>query len=173
MEIAALLCLIGALGLLLTLTIIDLRTWLLPDPLNLALGLLGISFHALFHFTLLSPFEILAGGVLGAGMLLTVRYFGNRHYKQDTLGLGDVKLLGAAGLWLGPEGVVIAMTMGAFAGLMHGIAVGLARAFKTKSKPDFHRLMIPAGPGFCIGIAATLFWQRHNEILFLITKVFG
>jgi leader peptidase (prepilin peptidase)/N-methyltransferase len=173
MEILALCCLAGFLGVLLSLAIIDLKTWLLPDKLNLSLGLLGIAFHALFHFTLLSPLDLFFGGVLGAGLLLTVRFFGNKYYGQDTLGLGDVKLLGAGGLWLGPEGVIFAITLGAFAGLLHGLGVGLTRAIKTRSKPDFHRLMIPAGPGFCIGIAAITFWQFSDQVTFLIRQIFS
>lgn len=146
---------------LITLSIIDLRVWLLPDWLNLSLGILGIGFHAALGFQILEPIDLLYGAALGAGMLMTIRFFGNRHYQQDTLGLGDVKLLGAAGLWLGMEGVVVAMTIGAFAGLLHGGSVAFARAIKEKSKPDFHRLMIPAGPGFCIGILLACIWKFY------------
>ena len=96
---------------------------------------------------------------MGAGTLMTIRFFGNMYYKQDTLGLGDVKLLAAAGLWLGVEGVVMAMTVGACAGLLHGIGFALVRAIKEKTKPDLHRLMIPAGPGFCVGIVIACIWK--------------
>jgi leader peptidase (prepilin peptidase)/N-methyltransferase len=87
---------------------------------------------------------------------------GNAYYKQDTLGLGDVKLLAAAGLWLGVEGVVIALTVGAFAGLLHGIAVGLIQAVRDKRKANFSRLMIPAGPGFCVGIIGAWLWLFYD-----------
>ena len=99
------------------------------------------------------------GAAEGGGILYIIRFFGNRHYKQDTLGLGDVKLMAASGLWLGIEGIVTAMTIGAFAGLVHGVLVSLIRAAKEKTRPNLHRLMIPAGPGFCIGIAIMLIWQ--------------
>ena len=92
---------------------------------------------------------------MGGGILYVIRMAGNAYYKQDTLGLGDVKLLAAAGLWLGMEGVVFALTAGAFAGLLHGIFVACYRAIKEKTKPNLNRLMIPAGPGFCIGIVAS------------------
>lgn len=144
---------------LITLSIIDLRVWLLPNWLNLTLAILGIAFHASIQFTILEPIQLLYGAFLGAGTLLAIRFFGNMYYKQDTLGLGDVKLLGAAGLWLGVEGVVMAMTIGAFAGLLHGIGFAFARAIKEKTKPDLHRLMIPAGPGFCVGILISCIWK--------------
>lgn len=146
---------------LIILSIIDLRVWLLPNWLNLTLGLLGIAFHAALQFTILEPVDMLYGAAMGAGTLMTIRFFGNMYYKQDTLGLGDVKLLGAAGLWLGVEGVVLAMTIGAFAGLLHGIGFALIRAIKEKTRPDMHRLMIPAGPGFCVGIFISCLWKFH------------
>lgn len=148
-----------ALIVLTALTWIDLKSWILPDKLNLALAFLGLGFHASSQFSLLSPQEMLLGALLGGGLLYTIRFFGNLYYKQDTLGLGDVKLLAAAGVWLGVEGVVIAMTLGAFSGLLHGIGVGLARAIRTRSRPNFNRLMIPAGPGFCLGIFLTALWK--------------
>lgn len=148
-----------ALAVLTALTWIDLKSWILPDKLNLALAFLGLGFHASSQFSLLPPQEMVFGALLGGGILYVIRFFGNLHYKQDTLGLGDVKLLAAAGVWLGMEGVVMAMTLGAFAGLLHGIGVGLARAIQSKSKPNFNRLMIPAGPGFCLGILLTVLWK--------------
>jgi leader peptidase (prepilin peptidase)/N-methyltransferase len=135
--------------------------WLLPNWLNLTLAILGIAFHLSIEFKILEPQDLLYGAILGASTLYIIRFFGNMYYKQDTLGLGDVKLLGAAGFWLGVEGVVIAMTVGAFAGVIHGILYALTRAIKTKSKPDFHRLMIPAGPGFCAGILIACIWKFY------------
>jgi leader peptidase (prepilin peptidase) / N-methyltransferase len=148
---------------LLTLSIIDLKTWLLPNKLNITLAILGLAFHASLHFSLFEPIDLIFGALLGAGTLLTIRFFGNKYYGQDTLGLGDVKLLGAAGLWLGMEGVVLAMTIGAFMGILHGIGVALYRAAKEKTKPNMKRLMIPAGPGFCLGIAISGFWTFFDK----------
>lgn len=152
-------CALAAILTLIALSIIDLRHWILPNKLNLTLGLLGAGFHASTGFLFFPPIELLLGGLIGSGILYIVRFFGNRHYQQETLGLGDVKLLGAAGLWLGTEGIVFAITVGAFAGLIHGLVVAFSRALREKRRPNLKRLMIPAGPGFCIGILATGFWQ--------------
>jgi leader peptidase (prepilin peptidase)/N-methyltransferase len=151
-DYASLGCFVAALGLLLTLSIIDLKTFLLPNPLNLAFAITGVVFHAVNGFELLTPLQMIGGAAAGGGILLVIRYFGNKHYGQDTLGLGDVKLLAAAGLWLGFEGVVTALTLGAAAGLLHGVIYGVYIAIKNKQKPNFSRLVIPAGPGFAVGI---------------------
>lgn len=149
---------------LVTLSIIDLKTWLLPNKLNLLFAILGIAFHASLHFTIFEPIQLLYGAVLGSGTLLTIRFFGNKYYGQDTLGLGDVKLLGAAGFWLGVEGVVLSMTIGAFMGILHGVGFAVTRAIKEKTKPNLKRLMIPAGPGFCMGIIISGIWIFFDKL---------
>ena len=151
-EFLPLLLLIAAPCLLLALSIIDLKHWILPDELNLALALSGVAFHMLTAYRFMDIQDMLLGAALGAGLLYTIRFFANRHYGRDTLGLGDVKLLGAAGLWLGLEGTLMAIMLGAFAGLVHGIVYALYIARKNKSAFSISQLMIPAGPGFAVGI---------------------
>lgn len=161
MNIFPLLIALTGFSTLITLSIIDLRVWLLPNWLNLTFAILGVGFHAVTHFELLPPQEMVFGALLGAGTLYIIRFFGNWYYQQDTLGLGDVKLLGAAGFWLGMDGVILALTVGAFMGIIHGIGVALYRAAKEKSKPNLKRLMIPAGPGFCVGILISCLWKYY------------
>ena len=151
-EYLPLICLIAAPCLLLALSIIDLKHWILPDELNLALALTGVAFHMLTAYKFLSIQDILIGAALGGGLLYVIRFFSNRHYGRDTLGLGDVKLLGAAGLWLGLEGTLQAITLGAFAGMVHGILYAFYIARKNKAAFSISQLSIPAGPGFAIGI---------------------
>lgn len=152
----ALLCI--ATGLLAILFVIDLRDRLLPNIYVFPFAALGIVFHSVARFDIITPGDMLLGGTLGYGLLWTIRFFANRHYGQDSLGLGDVKLMGAAGLWLGVEGILFALTIGAFAGVLHGIGYAFFLAAKNKTRPNFQRLMIPAGPGFIIGIVCVAIW---------------
>ncbi len=158
MMIIALCLLLAALGILVTLSIIDLRTWLLPDPLNLSLAITGVFFHIVTKFEILPPQQIIFGALLGAGLLYVIRFCGNLYYKEESLGLGDVKLLGAAGIWLGMEGTIIAIVLGAAAGIVHGILLACTIAMKNKTTPSLKRLALPAGPGFCIGIVLAGLW---------------
>src|SRR5262245_17971790 len=120
-EIVALLCLPAALIVLYVLALIDFRSGLLPNELVMCFAGLGFIFHfcTLFHY--LSPIDMMLGAVTGGGLLYVIRTGANFLTKDDALGLGDVKLLAAAGLWLGPQGVLIALIAGAFAGLWHGV----------------------------------------------------
>ncbi len=163
-EILSLLCLSTALVLLLILTIIDFKSYLLPNIYVFPFAILGITFHYLTHFYLLGLNEVLIGGVVGYGILYSIRFLGNKYYGQDSLGLGDVKLLGASGLWLGLEGVLIAMTVGAFFGLIHGLIYALYLSIKNKTTFSITRLKIPAGPGFIAGIILAFIWLYHDFI---------
>lgn len=152
-------CLIGACGLLVVLSAIDLKIRLLPNELVAGFATLGVVFH-LTSLTRFVPLpSIVIGGLAGFLALYLIRMIANKLYDADTLGLGDVKLMGAAGLWLGIDGVLLAMAAGASAALLHGLIYGLWLSKKTGLKPDFSRLQIPAGPGFAIGIIAVGVWQ--------------
>lgn len=165
-------CLIAAIILLIALSVIDLKHWILPDELNFALGVTGVAFHLLTAYRFLALQEMALGAALGAGMLYIIRFFSNRHYGRDTLGLGDVKLMGAAGIWLGIEGVLQAVTVGALAGLIHGLVYATILSIKNKTAFTIRNLSIPAGPGFAVGIIVigymmyALFAQETFHALF-------
>lgn len=151
-EIIPLLCIISAILLLIALSIIDLKILILPDELNFALAVSGLLFHLCATQYFFGPSGMIIGALMGAGMLYVIRFFSNRHYGRDTLGLGDVKLMGAAGIWLGPDMILIATTLGAFAGLLHGLAYAFYISRKDKTPFRISELSIPAGPGFAVGI---------------------
>lgn len=159
-----LLILVG-ISLLVVLSIIDLRTFLLPNIYVAPFALLGIGFHAINDFYYLDLWQVMAGGVAGYSILYVIRAGGNKYYGQDSLGLGDVKLLGAGGLWLGFEGVLFAMTLGAFAGLIHGLIYALYLKMTTKQPFSLSRLTIPAGPGFALGIILVGSWMYKSLVM--------
>ncbi len=168
LEILPLLCLVSALLILIALCVIDLKHWILPDELNLALGVSGILFHFFAAYPFFGITQMVLGALTGAGILYVIRFFSNRHYGRDTLGLGDVKLLAAAGLWLGVDGTLQAITVGAGAGLVHGLFYATYLSIKNKSKFTLSNLSIPAGPGFAIGIVFAGYFLFHAYVLEII-----
>ena len=161
-DVLPFLCFFSIAGVLIAHTVIDLRHWILPDKLNIALAVLMIGLHFIYNFQILSPLFMGLGAVLGGGLLLLVRAGGNAHYKTESMGLGDVKLLAAAGLGLGPLGTVMAITLGSAAGLVHGLVWGYFSAKKDGVAFDPRGLKFPAGPGFCVGIAISLYGLFHG-----------
>lgn len=158
----ALACLLGALLLLAALAVVDMRTRLLPNEMVLGFATLGLVFHLTTIAAFMTPVEIALGAVMGFGVLYVIRAVANAYYKTDTLGLGDVKLMGAAGLWLGPDMVMMALMIGSLASLIHGLGYALWAGRRQGHPVPFATLQLPAGPGFAIGIAATALWLYHG-----------
>ncbi len=150
------------------LAIIDLRTRLLPNKYVLVFFVAGLFFHLATNFKFISVESILFGALAGGGLLLVIRTIANRIYKQDTLGLGDVKLMTAAGVWLGADYIFLALSIGAFAGLVHGIMHGFYLTERTGDKTDFSKLTVPAGPGFIFGVITSAFFAFHDLPNFLL-----
>lgn len=120
----------------------------MPNRYVLQFFFTGAAFHIISGFSYVPVSDLLIATFSGAGFLLVIRTFGNRYYGTDTLGLGDVKLIGASGIWLGCETLFLAITLGALFGVLHGLGVKLF----FKESCSFKTLSIPAGPGFILGI---------------------
>lgn len=134
-----------ALGwLLLTLAAIDLRIGLLPDPLVLALALIGLGGGAwLAPETLV---DRLVGGLLGAGLLAGVAHIFARLRGREGLGLGDVKLIGALGLWVGWQGLPWVILLGSLAGLAYaGLRLLLRRPLSRHEELPFGPFLALSG----------------------------
>lgn len=147
---------------LIALALTDIKTRLLPNTLVLSLALFGLAFHIITNFAFGAYLEIIWGALLGGGLLYAIRCMGNYLYKQDTLGLGDVKLMAAGGLWLGPYDILLALTLGALAGLIHGAVSFSYDKIKYKNAPQLSTYALPAGPGFITGLvigALAKFWS--------------
>ena len=112
----------------------------------------------------------LEGGLAGGGMLLLIRTAANKFYHEDSLGLGDVKLMTAAGLGLGFPGILMALSLGAFIGLLHGLCMGLCEKIKNNHKVILSHVNVPAGLGLTIGVGAVTLYQFGFEWLILLKK---
>jgi leader peptidase (prepilin peptidase) / N-methyltransferase len=107
---------------LLTLAAIDQRHFLLPDILTLPLIPAGLS--VAFALDPALVVSHLVGALAGFAAFAAIAFVYRRLRRREGLGLGDAKLLAAAGAWLGwqalPGLVVIAAVC--------ALAVALARA---------------------------------------------
>jgi leader peptidase (prepilin peptidase)/N-methyltransferase len=137
--------------LLILLAVIDFRTYLLPDKFVLPLAIGAIGFHFSTGFALITPISMLFGAVAGGGFLWIIRWAATKYYGQDPLGLGDVKLMIAGGLLIGIDQIFIALTVGAFAGVILGIILWAVTNIKSDEPVSLGRFQLPAGPGFCLG----------------------
>jgi len=115
-------CLLG--WALLTLAASDLRDMILPDVLTLPLLPAGLAAVAWFDPALLP--DHLIGAAAGFALLYGINA-AYRHLRgRDGLGLGDAKLLAAAGAWLGWQALPSVLVIAAFTALAGAMAAGLA-----------------------------------------------
>lgn len=116
-EIAASALLAGLMG---TVATEDLRTFRVPDALNAFVAAAGLGAAWLLAREGDAPGAVLWAllqVVLCGGALLLVREAFFRLRGVDGLGLGDVKLGGAAGAWVGAAGFALAVSAAAVAAL--------------------------------------------------------
>jgi leader peptidase (prepilin peptidase)/N-methyltransferase len=135
-------CVLG--WILLTLAAIDFRDGILPDALTLPLILAGL---AATYF--LSPWQLLdsaIGAVAGFVIFALIRWLYRRLRGREGLGLGDAKLLAAAGAWVTWDGLPSVVLIGAAAGL----AIALVMSRRGGEQVSLNQ-RIPFGPALCLG----------------------
>lgn len=141
-AIAAGLCAVAAL------IATDLQRQILPTSLNALLGAFGLIFHWSTDWTFASAGELLAGAALGAGLLFGLRQLYLKFRAIEALGLGDVKFMAAAGLWVGAANVPLMLAIAALGTLLTVLALYpfAARGESLRSRP------LPFGPGLCVAL---------------------
>ncbi len=130
--------------LLLALAAIDLRTFILPDALNLFVLLLGAVMVALSRPDGW-PMN-LAGAIAGFSLLWLVEVVYRQLRRRDGLGRGDAKLLGAIGMWVGLGGIAPVLLIAS----LSGIAAALALSVRD-SKSLSGQSAIAFGPWLALG----------------------
>jgi leader peptidase (prepilin peptidase)/N-methyltransferase len=86
---------------LVALSVVDLRRGVLPNTLNLLLGVSGLLQSAIVGRP--TPLEALVGSLSCAALLFGLAVAFREIRGADGLGFGDIKFGAAAGLWLGWE----------------------------------------------------------------------
>lgn len=137
---------------LLALSLIDLRTYLLPDTGTLGLVLVGLGLSAA---GMTGPLWLHAlGAVVGYGVLWAVAASYRAARGVDGLGLGDAKLLAAAGAWLGPLALPSVVLWAGVIGLALAAAMGAFHGGDDDGGVQWG-MAIPFGPALALGFWIT------------------
>jgi prepilin signal peptidase PulO-like enzyme (type II secretory pathway) len=149
MEYWPFVCLAVLAACLIWLAVIDLRTGYLPDPLQAALALGGGAAAVIGSPIGITWQSALIGAAVNGGVFWGLRWLVSRLKGREAMGLGDVKLVAAGGLWLGPWALPYIMAAGGILTLVGaGIASGVTRKPLWKGE-------MPLGPGLAAGILGT------------------
>ena len=146
-------------------TFIDIDWYILPDGVTIGGMVLGLAVSPLLpqlHGTddwLLALLRSVIGLCTGFGILYLVAVLGKLAYKKEAMGFGDVKLMGALGIFFGLSNIIVITLMSFLIGAVivsfptvtsvmmynyvadgYGIAFFLsvlAAYYMTKEKPEY------------------------------------
>ena len=125
---------------LLSAFVIDYRLQIIPNRLNLTIFEIGIIFAFLYGLSDVAiTINMLLGMLAGGGIFLLITLLGGLFYGKEAMGFGDVKLMGALGLYFGLSNIII-ITLVSF--LIGAILSIILLVTKIKKSDEY----IPFGP---------------------------
>lgn len=140
---------------LVAITFIDLEHYLIPDEISLGgipVGIVGSFLLYPAGGALVSGWESIQGAVIGAGVLLGVRVAYQLLRKQEGMGLGDVKMMGLLGAFLGPHPALL------FILLVSSLLGALIGVGTIVFKGEDLKYALPFGPFLAVGALIYLLW---------------
>ena len=138
-------------------TFVDFEFMEIPDSVSLGGTVAGLVLSPLvpsMHGTTIwyqSLLQAALAAALGAGMLWIVGWLGEKAFKKEAMGLGDVKLMGAVGAFLGWKGVLFTIVGGSLIGSVVGITLILSRRAQMQGH-------IPFGPYLSLAALVWIWW---------------
>ena len=126
----------------------DLETTIIPDTLSYSLLSVGL----IFAIKEQNLSESLSGGLTGFLMFFIIWCISQVVYKQDAMGIGDIKLITGIGTYWGWKHIILTTYSSFLIGSIVGICLIL---IKKKSRKD----LMPFGPAIVIASFVMIFYQ--------------
>lgn len=140
---------------LLSLSLIDLDTMTLPNPLTKSGLVAGLGFQAIASSGDIHQLvNGMMGAVLGLWLLEIVAIVGSIAFGQAAMGAGDAKLAAMMGAWLGWKYLLLAGFIACFLGAVVGVGA-IALGWLDRRHP------MPFGPFLALGAAVTAMWGEQ------------
>lgn len=149
---------------LLSVFCIDYKLTIIPNRLNLTLFEIGLIFtfiYGLMNFNIAK--DAIFGMLAGGGIFLAISLIGRLIAGKEAMGFGDVKLMGALGLFFGLNNIIIITVLSFLIGAIISIGVMIAKRSTNQ--------YIPFGPFIVIGAFITMLVPGQILINVLI-KIF-
>lgn len=151
---------------LLSAFIIDYKIQIIPNRLNLTMFEIGLAFVFIYGMTNLSiSIDMLLGMLAGGGIFLLITLVGGFIAGKEAMGFGDVKLMGALGLYFGLASIT-AISIMAF---LFGAIISIVLMIIKKNKIDSY---IPFGPFIVVSAFISIF-VPFNTLFIILMKVFS
>lgn len=136
---------------LLGITMTDAREYIIPDEFSLGGLGLGILFSLPGGFADIST--ALLGAAAGFGILWAVGALGTRMFKEEAMGGGDIKMMAMVGAFVGWQGVLLTIFLGALLGTLVFVPLSLLG----------RKRLVPFGVFLSVGAAVT--WVAGSSVI--------
>ncbi len=145
--------------------VIDYKYQIIPNRLNLTLFEVGLAFtfvSGLYSMNLLT--NALLGLAFGGGVFLLITLIGGLIAGKEAMGFGDVKFMGALGLYFGFANIIV-ITLMAF--LLAAVISIILLITKIKKKSEY----IPFGPFIVVSCFISMI-VPFRIIFIVLAKIF-
>ncbi len=150
---------------LLSAFVIDYKLQIIPNRLNLTMFEVGLLITFIYGIANINiAVDMLLGMFAGAGIFFLITLIGGLIAGKEAMGFGDVKLMGALGLYFG-LGNIIMISLIAF--LVGAIISIILLATKKRTTSDY----IPFGPFIVIASFIVLF-VPYGFLLNMLLQIF-
>ena len=144
---------------------IDYKLQIIPNRLNLTMFEIGLVLTVIYGiFNINIAINMLLGMLAGGGIFLLITLLGGAIAGKEAMGFGDVKLMGALGLYFGLANIV---TITIIAFLLSAIISILLMITRIRKINDY----IPFGPFIVIACFISIF-VPFNVLLYALFKIF-
>lgn len=151
---------------LLSAFIIDFKLQIIPNRLNLTIFEIGFIFAFLYGLSNVSiTINMLLGMLAGGGIFFLITLVGGLFYGKEAMGFGDVKLMGALGLYFGLSNIIIITLVSFLIGSILSIVLLIVKIKRTDE-------YIPFGPFIVIATFISMyipFEQIKNFLMMIFT----
>lgn len=143
--------------LLLGMAMTDARDYLIPDEFSL--GGLGIGLLFSVAGGMGAVIQAALGAAVGFGLLWVVGTAGTWAFKEEAMGGGDVKMMAMVGAFLGWQGVLLTVFLGALGG--SAVFLPLSLAGRKKLVPFGVFLALGAAIAYVVGPGIVTWYRRY------------
>ncbi len=144
---------------------IDYKLQIIPNRLNLTIfetGLIFTFIEGMYNLDL--AINNLLGGVVGAGIFLLITLIGGMIAGKEAMGFGDVKFMGALGLFFGWMNIICISVIAFLLAAIISIILIVTKIRKTDE-------YIPFGP-FIVMASIIVMLVPQDILLFILFKIF-
>ena len=121
-------------------TVSDIETFIIPDSILLIGGVLILIVQIIAYKTF--AFDKLVNGAICFGLMFGLKLIGNFLFKKESMGDGDIKLMGLIGLVLGAKETIFSLFAAAYLGLPYALYVIISKKNNRE---------LPFGPFLSLG----------------------